>query len=95
LFLVLSPLSIALASDIPKKLFHLKERIEKDIGYWQALRIGNVLYILRFGWGREMPAAMRQFFLAFDAHLTGGKKLRQNVGTLYIIMKQSQLWANV
>jgi hypothetical protein len=53
LFLVLSPLSIVLASDILKKLFHLNERIEKDIRDAQAVRIGDVLYISgRLGQGR-------------------------------------------
>ena len=29
--------SISTASDIPKKLFHLNEKIEKEIGYAQAV----------------------------------------------------------
>jgi enamine deaminase RidA (YjgF/YER057c/UK114 family) len=46
--LCLSVVSL-IASDIPKKPFHLNEKIEKEIGYAQAVRIGDTLYISGLG----------------------------------------------
>jgi hypothetical protein len=40
-------ISISVASDIPKKPFHLNEKIEKEIGYAQAVQIGG--YALHLG----------------------------------------------
>jgi 2-iminobutanoate/2-iminopropanoate deaminase len=33
------------ASDIPKKPFYINEKAEKEIGYAQAIRIGDTLYV--------------------------------------------------
>ena len=52
----------ALASDIPKKLFHLNEKVEKEIGYAQAVRIGDTLYVSGSLGAGEMPVAMRQSY---------------------------------
>src|ERR1700704_7131277 len=57
-------LSIAstLASDIPKKPFYINEKVEKEIGYAQAVRIGDTLYVSGSVGAGEMPAAMRQSY---------------------------------
>src|ERR1700730_16831048 len=62
--LLIAAVSIAsaFASDIPKKPFHLNEKIEKEIGYAQAVRIGDTLYISGSVGAGEMPAAMRQSY---------------------------------
>ena len=52
--------SISTASDIPKKPFHLNEKIEKEIGYAQAVRIGDTLYISGSVGAGEMPGAIRE-----------------------------------
>jgi 2-iminobutanoate/2-iminopropanoate deaminase len=64
-FLILVPamaVASAFASDIPKKPFHLNEKIEKDIGYAQAVRIGDTLYVSGSVGAGEMPTAMRQAY---------------------------------
>jgi 2-iminobutanoate/2-iminopropanoate deaminase len=50
------------ASDIPKRPFHLNEKVEKEIGYAQAVRIGDTLYISGSVGAGEMPAAMRESY---------------------------------
>src|SRR5438477_7244307 len=52
----------ASASDIPKKQFHINEKIEKEIGYAQAVRIGETLYISGSVGAGEMPIAMREAY---------------------------------
>ncbi len=54
--------SISTASDIPKKPFHLNEKIEKEIGYAQAVRIGDTLDISGSVGAGEMPAAIRESY---------------------------------
>jgi 2-iminobutanoate/2-iminopropanoate deaminase len=49
-------------SDVPKKPFHLNEKIEKEIGYAQAVRIGDTLYISGSVGAGEMPAAIRESY---------------------------------
>jgi 2-iminobutanoate/2-iminopropanoate deaminase len=49
-------------SDIPKKPFHLNERIEKEIGYAQAVRIGDTLDISGSVGAGEMPVAIRESY---------------------------------
>jgi 2-iminobutanoate/2-iminopropanoate deaminase len=58
---VISSTSI-FASDIPKKSFYINEKLEKEIGYAQAVRIGDTLYISGSVGAGEMPAAMRQSY---------------------------------
>src|SRR3984893_14602840 len=50
------------ASDIPKKPFYLNEKIEKEIGYAQAVRIGDTLYVSGSVGAGEMPAAIQQSY---------------------------------
>lgn len=45
----------AQGSEIPKQAFHLNEKIEKEIGYAQAVRIGDTLYISGSVGAGEMP----------------------------------------
>ena len=52
--------SISTASDVPKKPFHLNEKIEKEIGYAQAMRIDDTLYISGSAGAGEMPLAIRE-----------------------------------
>jgi len=54
--------SISTASDIPKKPFHLNEKIEKEIGYAQAVRIDDTLYISGSVGAGEMPLAIRESY---------------------------------
>jgi 2-iminobutanoate/2-iminopropanoate deaminase len=42
--------------------FHQNESIENDIGYCQALRVGNTLYISGVTGQGEMPAAIRTVY---------------------------------
>lgn len=55
-------ISISAASDIPKKPFHLNEKMEKEIGYAQAVRIGDTLYISGSVGAGEMPSAIRESY---------------------------------
>jgi 2-iminobutanoate/2-iminopropanoate deaminase len=51
-----------LGSDIPKKPFHINEKFEKEIGYAQAVRIGDTLYVSGSVGAGEMPLAIRQSY---------------------------------
>jgi 2-iminobutanoate/2-iminopropanoate deaminase len=62
LIVVVGFISISTASDIPKKPFHLNEKVEKEIGYAQAVRIGDTLYISGSVGAGEMPGAMRESY---------------------------------
>src|SRR5947209_19818121 len=55
-------ISISAASDIPKKPFHLNEKMETEIGYAQAVRIGDTLFISGSVGAGEMPTAIRQAY---------------------------------
>ncbi len=46
------------AGDPGKKAFHLNEKVENEIGYAQAVRIGDTLYISGSVGKGEMPAAI-------------------------------------
>jgi 2-iminobutanoate/2-iminopropanoate deaminase len=52
----------AFASEIPRKQFHINEKVEKEIGYAQAVRIGEMLYISGSVGAGEMSVAMRQAY---------------------------------
>jgi enamine deaminase RidA (YjgF/YER057c/UK114 family) len=58
--IVVGFISISTASDIPKKPFHLNEKIEKEIGCAQVVRIGDTLYISGSVGAGEMPGAKRE-----------------------------------
>ena len=51
-----------LASDIPKKTFHLNEKVETEIGYAQAVRIGDTLYVSGSVGAGEMAGAIHQAY---------------------------------
>jgi 2-iminobutanoate/2-iminopropanoate deaminase len=52
----------AFASDILENSSILNEKVEKEIGYAQAVRIGETLYISGSVGAGEMPIAMRQAY---------------------------------
>jgi 2-iminobutanoate/2-iminopropanoate deaminase len=45
-----------------KRVFHLNEAVEKDIGYAQAVRVGNTLYISGSVGEGAMPQAIAQAY---------------------------------
>jgi len=45
-----------------KTCYHANEKVETDIGYCEALRSGNTLYISGSVGAGEMPAAMRKAY---------------------------------
>jgi len=47
---------------IQKQCFHANEAIESDIGYCEAVRVGNTLYISGTAGQGEMAAAMRSVY---------------------------------
>ncbi|WP_404420379.1 RidA family protein [Nibricoccus sp. IMCC34717] len=49
--------------------FHLNEKMEKDIGFCQAVRVGNLLFISGSVGAGEMPAAIRQVMEELKATL--------------------------
>lgn len=50
------------APDLPKKAFHLDKKGELEIGYSQAVRIGDTLYISGAVGEGEMPMAIAQAY---------------------------------
>jgi 2-iminobutanoate/2-iminopropanoate deaminase len=48
----------AVASPIQKRCFHVNEASEEDIGYCQAIRVGNTLYIAGTAGQGEMGSAI-------------------------------------
>ena len=46
----------------PRVCFHRTESIEVDIGYCQALRVGNTLHISGIAGQGDMPSAIRSVY---------------------------------
>jgi len=57
------------AAPLTKSTFHLNEQVEKDIGYSQAVRIGDTLYISGSVGAGDMPSAIRQAYDELKATL--------------------------
>jgi enamine deaminase RidA (YjgF/YER057c/UK114 family) len=53
-----------------KTCFHLNEKIETEIGYCQAVRSGNTLYVSGSVGAGEMPAAMHKAYDTLRKTLT-------------------------
>ena len=62
--------SRALAADPDKKPFYLNEKLERDIGYAQAVRVGDTLYISGSVGKGEMAEAIRHAYDELKATLT-------------------------
>ena len=58
---VASTMSFA-APPLDVQRFHLDEQIEKEVGYSQALRVGDLLYVSGSVGKGEMVAAIRQAY---------------------------------
>jgi enamine deaminase RidA (YjgF/YER057c/UK114 family) len=52
----------SIAPQSPRACFHQNASIENDVGYCQALRIGNRLYISGIPGQGEMPVAVRSVY---------------------------------
>jgi enamine deaminase RidA (YjgF/YER057c/UK114 family) len=67
-----------------RECFHLRESVEDDIGYCQAIRQGNTLYISGTAGQGEMPTAIHSVYdrlqRTLEAHgLTFKNVVRENV----------------
>ena len=58
------------ASDLDKKAVYANEKIEREIGYSQAIRSGDTLYISGSVGKGDMPEAIRQAYDKLKATLT-------------------------
>lgn len=47
---------------VERQCYHANEAVEKDVGYCQALRVGNTLYIAGTAGQGEMGSAMRSVY---------------------------------
>jgi len=57
------------SSKTPKSCFHRNEKVEADIGYCEAIRIGNTLHISGTVGQGEMPSAIHSAYDAIKATL--------------------------
>jgi enamine deaminase RidA (YjgF/YER057c/UK114 family) len=57
------------AAPLAKSIFHLNEQVEKDIGYSQAVRVGDTLYISGSIGAGDMASAVRQAYNELKATL--------------------------
>jgi len=69
-----------------RKDFHLNPRGEQDIGYSQAVRVGNTLYISGSVGAGDMPAAIHQAYDELSATLQAhgldfGAVVKENIYT--------------
>lgn len=71
------------SQDVEKKAFHLAPKLEGDLGFSRAVRVGNVLYISGSVGGGEMPDAIRQ---AYDRI---GKTLEAHGLTFQNVVKET------
>jgi 2-iminobutanoate/2-iminopropanoate deaminase len=54
----------------PRECFHQNETVENDVGYCQALRTGNTLYVSGIAGQGDMPVAVRSVYDRLDRTLT-------------------------
>jgi len=76
----------ASASDLDKKPFYANEKVEREIGYSQAIRSGDTLYISGSVGKGDMPGAIRQAYDKLKATLVAhgldfGNVVKENVFT--------------
>ncbi|HZP67402.1 MAG TPA: RidA family protein [Rudaea sp.] len=62
LSLLLGACATTRVSDAPKSCYHLNAAMETDIGYCQAVRSGNLLYVSGSVGQGDMPAAMHMSY---------------------------------
>jgi 2-iminobutanoate/2-iminopropanoate deaminase len=84
--LVAGSLLCAVESDAARKDFHLNPSVEHDIGYSQAVRIGDTLYISGSVGAGDMPAAIHQAYDELKATLKAhgldfGAVVKENIYT--------------
>jgi 2-iminobutanoate/2-iminopropanoate deaminase len=68
-FVLLSIAAVSRGAETAKTPFHLNEKVEKEIGYSQAVRVGDTLYISGSVGAGEMPHAIHQAYDELKATL--------------------------
>ena len=79
ILLLLATLAACVAAPAEKSTIHLNAKIEDEIGYSEAVRVGDTLYVSGTVGAGEMPAAIRQAYNGLKRTLTAAGLTFQDV----------------